>query len=569
MLCYNNIVILDAFDFKLGIERGVEMRFNVRKNLHIILLSIVVSLLFSVCAFGAIPNAYWKVQQPFINARDTENNGDIIKYGKEIITIFKDKPLDKDKAEILYTTYEAMYKAYQNTADYGNAIEILKAQIPYGEYLGYADGVKLAKERINKINPMTQVYAVTQNTASIPFYGMKNEPRTGTYYGRVYSSSGVAPMENETAVSFYFECLQNNLEDYDYMIRPYADGTRMIHIAMNMPQENDSLKLVMQSNSDAYLKKTMEYLKSLDAPVLLRIGGEMNVWQSLADPNLFKQAYIKIANIARQTAPNVALVFSPNDVSNWNVDISDYYPGDSYVDWVGVSLYTNKYRNSQNPVAGKDSEEMYYGNGSYANPLTKLKNIVARYGSKKPIIITECGVGYGINGKSIDLNSFGNERIQMLYTYANMLYPQVKGLIYFDVDLGGSNKYLYSLSNNMQMMNQYRVSAEDNEGFIKQVGVTPKAYVKAGSYQDNLPVIQLATYCILPGNAPVTVEYTMDGKKVASEGRIPYKCNIDISAVSIGVHELKVLIKASNGYNKTKAYTLTKQENNLVNIREK
>jgi hypothetical protein len=105
---------------------------------------------------------------------------------------------------------------------------------------------------------------------------------------------------------------------------------------------------------------------------------------------------------------------------------------------------------------------MYYGNGSYANPLTKLKNIVARYGAKKPIIITECGIGYGINGKTVDLNSFAKEKIQMLYTYANMLYPQVKGIIYFDVDLGSTNKYLYSLSNNTQMMSQYQAATQKN-----------------------------------------------------------------------------------------------------------
>lgn len=42
---------------------------------------------------------------------------------------------------------------------------------------------------------------------------------------------------------------------------------------------------------------------------------------------------------------------------------------------------------------------------------------------------------------------------------------------------------------------------------------TPKAYVEAGNYQDNMPVIQIVTYCILPGNVPVTVEYSLDGKK--------------------------------------------------------
>ncbi|KXL53073.1 hypothetical protein CLNEO_16160 [Anaerotignum neopropionicum] len=545
------------------------MKFVKGRGIRVVAASILFSMMLSIYAFGAIPSAYWKVQQPFITAREAGNNNDIIKYGNEIVNIFQDKPLDRDKAEILYSTYDAMYKAYENTGKYGNAIDILKAQIPYGEYLGYADGVKLARERVNKINPMTEVYAVTENTVSVPYYGMKNEPKAGTYYGRVYSSGGIKSMEQETAISFYVECMQNKVADFDYLIRPYADGTRLIHIALNMPEENDSLKLVMQSSSDAYLKETMEYLKSLNAPVLVRIGGEMNVWQNLADPALFKQAYIKIANIARQIAPNVALVFSPNDVSNWNVDMDDYYPGDAYVDWVGVSLYINQYKNPQNPIVGKDSDEMYYGNGLYANPLTKLKNIVSKYGDRKPIIITETGVGYGINGKSVDLNAFAKERIQMLYTYANMLFPQVKGIIYFDVDLGSSNKYLYSLSNNAQMMRQYIASTEDNADLIKKMGVTPKAYVKAGSYSDTLPMIELSTYCILPGNVPVTVEYSVDGKKLASAGQMPYKCNVDASTLLAGDHELKVLIKASNGYEKTKVYTLNKQANNLVTIKAK
>ncbi|MFV0315293.1 MAG: glycosyl hydrolase [Anaerotignum sp.] len=545
------------------------MKCNIQKKVGLFLLSMILSSQCFVYTYAAIPSAYWKVQQPFVTARDSGNSSNTIKYGKEIIAIFQGKPLEKNKAEILYTTYEAMYKAYEKTADYGNAIEMLKAQIPYGEYLGFTDGVKLAKERINKINPMTQVYALSKNTQSLPYYGMKNEPKTGAYYGRAYSTSGVKSIQDETAVSFYFECLENDLADFDYMIRPYADGSKMIHIAMNMPDENNSLKLVMQSSSDAYLKETMEYLNSLDVPVLLRIGGEMNVWQNLADPTLYKQAYTKIANVARQMAPNVALVFSPNDVSNWNVDISQYYPGDNYVDWVGVSLYTNKYRNAQNPVQGKDYEEMYYGNGAYANPLTKLKNIVARYGDRKPIIITECGVGYGINGKTLDLTSFAKERMQMLYSYANMLYPQVKGIIYFDSELGLSNKYKYSLSNNTQMMDVYKSTVANNEGLIKEVGVTPKAYVKASNYQDDLDEISLATYCILPGDVPVTVDYFLDGKKIPSAGTIPYTCNIDAGGVSVGTHELKVMIKSTNGYSKTKTYTLTKQANNLVTIKEK
>jgi len=57
----------------------------------------------------------------------------------------------------------------------------------------------------------------------------------------------------------------------------------------------------------------MDYLNGLNGPVLLRIGGKMNVWQNLAEASVYKQAFVKIANMARSNAQNVALVFFPND----------------------------------------------------------------------------------------------------------------------------------------------------------------------------------------------------------------------------------------------------------------
>ncbi len=65
----------------------------------------------------------------------------------------------------------------------------------------------------------------------------------------------------------------------------------------------------------------------------------MNLWEM--DPAVYRNAYIHVAKLARSLAPNVALVWSPNYVGYWGSDIADYYPGDTYVDWVGVSLYMN------------------------------------------------------------------------------------------------------------------------------------------------------------------------------------------------------------------------------------
>lgn len=522
-------------------------------------------------ANAEIPKGYWKYQESFLSAVSTKNDNQIISLGKEIMNVFKDKPMDKDKAGILYSTYEAMYPVYERQGNYELAIAVLKAQIPYGEHLGYTDGVKIAKARIKKIDPMTEVYAVTSNTQSVPYYGMKNEPKNGTYYGRTYSKSGQLPMETETAVSFYVEFLQEGVWEYNYLIEPYANGEKVVQVCLNMPDENDSLKSALQDSANIYLEQTMEYLNSLNCPVLLRIGGEMNVWQNLAEPSLYKQAYVKIADMARNKAQNVALVFSPNDISNWSTNIDDYYPGDSYVDWVGISLYTNKYRNLQTMTPGKDFEEMYYSNGIYANPITKLRDIVDRYGDRKPILISEGGIGNSVYNNGLDLTAFAKEELNVLYTYVNMVYPQVKAIIYFDVYFDNQpDAYVYSISKNSTLMQQYQATVNSNPSFIKKMGEKPLAYVKAGKYNDNRETIELYTYSILPIQTSMAIDYYVDGKAVCTtQTQMPYKCNISTTSISSGVHELKVTVKSGNGYNKVKTYNMKKTDDGKITITEK
>ena len=89
---------------------------------------------------------------------------------------------------------------------------------------------------------------------------------------------------------------------------------------------------------------------------------------------------------------------------------------------------------------------MFYGNGAYSNPIAKLKEIVTLYGHKKPIIITEGASGHTIKGGE-NLTDFAKNRMNILYTYVNMVYPQVKGIIYFDQDMNDS-KYDYALNHN-------------------------------------------------------------------------------------------------------------------------
>lgn len=537
--------------------------------------NLLICSIFSVCTLipvqAAIPPTYWQYQEPFAKAVESGNTSEAIRLGTEIRKLFSNQAMDKDKAGILYSTYDKLIPIYEKLGDYDMVVACSKAQIPYGEFLGFSDGVKLSHARIRKADPMTEVYALTEGKT--PYFGMKYEPQSGVYQGRVFSATGQPPQENETAVSFYVECLQESISSYDSYIRPYADGSKLIHIAYNMPNENASLQQVLQSTSDEQIKQDMQYLSDLGVPVLLRIGGEMNVWENLADPQTYKQAYQKIATIARENASNasnVALVFSPNCISNWNTDISAYYPGDHLVDWVGVSLYTDQYRNAQTLTTGQDFEEMYYGNGKYANPLTTLRDIVERYGNKKPIFITECGISHSSYNQNGNLTGFAQNRMNFLYTYITMLFPQVKGIIYFDVSLQ-NGKYEYSLQKNSDLYQTYQNVIAFNPTFPLQAN---KSYVKAGRYESNAEIISLAAYCGVPqkimstGDGMVNVTYILDGKNLNSQASIPYRCEISKNDISIGCHELKVQFSGQS-YKKTKNYTLEKTVEGKMELTEK
>ena len=208
---------------------------------------------------------------------------------------------------------------------------------------------------------------------------------------------------------------------------------------------------------------------------------------------------------------------------------------------------------------------MYYSFGKYANPIAKLKDIVDRYGSKKPIIITEGGSGHSIVGKDINLTDFAKSRMNILYTYANMLFPQVKGMIYFDVIPKNSIGYIYAFNKNDAVFTQYKNSIENNKAFIKEMGVKPLAYVKAENYKDSLSEVELYTYCQIIGDPSITVTYTLDNKVLKSEEAMPYKCVINSKDIRKGTHDLVVTVKSGN-YQSVKTYILENDGNQLITI---
>ncbi len=168
-------------------------------------------------------------------------------------------------------------------------------------------------------------------------------------------------------------------------------------------QENYSLQKIIDGDFDQYLSDWADQVKSFTRPVMINFGVEMNgdwfPWSGVfqgggatagygdpakADgPERFVDAFRHIVDLFRNRgAANACWYFHANHDSfpeeSWNA-MSTYYPGDDYIDWLGISVYGPQY---------KDEDWV-----SFTGLMTPAYNEVCALNPDKPVILAEWGVG--------------------------------------------------------------------------------------------------------------------------------------------------------------------------------
>ncbi len=119
-----------------------------------------------------------------------------------------------------------------------------------------------------------------------------------------------------------------------------------------MPRGNTQLEQIAGGEFDGNLRAWFAAAKAFRTPLLVEYGTEVNgrwfpwngTWNGrAAGPDKFKNAYRHLVKLAReQGATNITWVFHVNykddPVADWD-RLENYYPGDEWVDWLGVSVY--------------------------------------------------------------------------------------------------------------------------------------------------------------------------------------------------------------------------------------
>lgn len=200
----------------------------------------------------------------------------------------------------------------------------------------------------------------------------------------------------------------------------------------------DTTMHILNGYYQKYFDNYAKLLKMLDYPVLFRLNNEMNgdwcrysAYHYGKDADLYVELYRYIHDIFEKNgADNVIFIWNPNEVSfprfSWNHSMA-YYPGDHYVDVVGLTGYnTGNYYSGE---SWRDFESIY-------EPL--YQEYTKRF--NHPLMITEFGSA-----------SFGGSKEEwMRDMFAKMKkYERIKLAIWWsgtDFDKEGNPARIYRIN---------------------------------------------------------------------------------------------------------------------------
>ncbi len=237
----------------------------------------------------------------------------------------------------------------------------------------------------------------------------------------------------------------------DWVAKVHNHGA-LPHIAW---EPNNGLDEV---RDDAYLRQWAQAAAEAQKPILLRFASEMNgTWMPYSgNPDEYVRKWRLVYTTIKSEAPNVIMVWCPFATPRRTIPL--YYPGDDYVDWVGVNIYA-----------------VLYHDGDISQPAQRdlvddLRYVCSLYGARKPIAICEYGATHYCRASQQFSSSFAAASIEQMYRTIREQFPNVVFINWFSVDAASDGLACndYALTTDDLVLNSYR-QAIDEQWFLTQL----------------------------------------------------------------------------------------------------
>ena len=184
-----------------------------------------------------------------------------------------------------------------------------------------------------------------------------------------------------------------------------------VFVQLDPPQQTTAMAAVARGKYDHYLQSYAKTVRKFRYPVVIGFAPEMNGdWDAWGwkrtKPATWIAAWRHVVTVFRQQgATNVTWIWTLNTGSNGTGPIQQWWPGASYVTWIGIDGY------------------YFYSASTFTSTFgSTLKQIRALAGTT-PVLISETGIG-----------QVAGQARKMANLFDGIRASRVLGLVWFDKD---------------------------------------------------------------------------------------------------------------------------------------
>lgn len=288
---------------------------------------------------------------------------------------------------------------------------LAKSTQPITDFKPYLDMISFHSESGNdKQTPKKTAAKRKFNKETAEFYDKYLSDSAGLTWGIFQKdypyASSLAEYEEKIDHRFRLLLWYNSFKkDYDqslvkgFVEKAHSEGrTVMLTLQPSLVHDvGNDLFRVLDGYYDSFLDSYAKDIAEFGHPVLFKFANEMNgdwceysAYQMSLDTELYRELYRYVYGFfEKHNADNVIWVWNPNGISfpnfEWN-SVKMYYPGNDYVDALGLTLYnTGTFYEGETWVG---FEELYtplyeYSAKSYDMPFIVTEMACARHGGNK------------------------------------------------------------------------------------------------------------------------------------------------------------------------------------------
>ncbi|MGN6256895.1 MAG: choice-of-anchor D domain-containing protein [Solirubrobacterales bacterium] len=298
----------------------------------------------------------------------------------------------------------------------------------------------------------------------------------GTVKGSVYGMEGEAPsapavwerFERDAGKEATFVNTGQNWAQFDTATMQAAiAGGAIPLVTMGLPS-GVTLQEVAEGKQDAQIRAWAKKAKEFGYPFMFRPWREMNgAWYSWGRDPHYVEAWRHFHDVVEEEgATNVTWAWIVNTIwSDPESDPTPYYPGDAYVDWVGMDAY-NWGRNPIQPDIWLSPEQA----------IGPTLEVLEKIAPNKPVALTEVASTEHGGSKASWIRDF-------LGSYLPD-HPKIKAMFWFNWNIPeGALQYDWPIESSVTAEQAFRDGIQTSEYLSELPPLTPLAKVPMPSWQ--------------------------------------------------------------------------------------